>query len=417
MSVKFLFFLILITAVSISINGLSQVAGCTDPQALNYNAWATINDGSCLYPPTTITPVTVASPLPQEVIETSGLIYWNGGVWTQNDSGNEPELYKLDTITGQILQTVTVTGAENVDWEDLAQDSLYIYIGDFGNNEGNRTDLKIYKTAKASFPVSGNGAVTAVSINFSYADQLSFEKRNRSNDYDCEALITFGDSLYIFTKNWANEHTRLYAMPKSPGTYSISPVSEFNTDGLVTGADILDGGSELVLCGYKDYNPFIWLLFDFQETAFFNGNKRRINFSGNFGTQTEGISYTFGRNVYISSEKTAIGPARLFRINTSPWTVVSAVGTKDVSPDRHGLLLFPNPNDGNFLLDPGFFCEKGEYLADVIDCQGNRVIGGYPVNLSGFAVDIHLPGLNEGFYLLKLYSGKQIYTNRLLVAR
>lgn len=137
----------------------AQISGCTDPQATNYNPDATQNDGSCVYPPTSVPLSVVVNALPQAVNETSGLIYWNGGLWTHNDSGNPPELYKLDTLSGQILQTIIISGVQNIDWEDIAQDETHIYIGDFGNNAGNRTDLKVLKISKTDIPASGNASV------------------------------------------------------------------------------------------------------------------------------------------------------------------------------------------------------------------------------------------------------------------
>lgn len=415
--IRLKFLLVILISVWISSSGYSQLAGCTDPQALNFNPEATINDGSCLYPVTGLTPLLVAGSLPQAVNETSGLIYWNGGLWTHNDSGNEPVLFKLDTISGEILQTITIAGAENIDWEDIAQDDTRIFIGDFGNNQGNRTDLKIYVTEKSSFPPSGDGSVTATSINFSYGDQQGFEKANRSNDYDCESVLAFGDSLFLFTKNWVNEQTRLYALPKNPGTYSILPADQFNVEGLITGADIFENGSEIILCGYENYRPFIWLLFDFDGTDFFGGNKRRINLSDMMGTQTEGVSYTFSRNVYISAEKTSIAPAKLFRLNTSPWTVANPATINDTEPGGHGLLLFPNPNDGNFRLNLGEFCESGTFLADVINCSGTHVVSKYPLAFSGCEAEVQLPELDHGFYLLRFYTGKSAFTSRLMVGR
>lgn len=409
--------LLLLAVITSSMSGFSQVTGCTDPQALNYNPEALTNDGSCIYPKTSISPETIVGSLPAAVSETSGLIYWNGGLWTQNDSGNAAELYKLDTITGQILQTVIISGAENVDWEDLAQDETHMFIGDFGNNLGNRTDFGIYKVEKSLFPISGNGSVMAESIHFSYGDQTSFEVANRNNDFDCESMLASGDSLYLFTKNWVNEQTRLYALPKNQGTYTIYPLDQFDTDGLITGADILSGGSEIILCGYKNYNPFIWLLFDFQGADFFGGNKRRISFSGILGTQTEGISYTFGRNVFISAEKTMVAPAKLFRINTAPWTQVIPTATNQNKPDGEGMLLYPNPNDGNFRLGMNGFCEKGAFLADIINSQGAKIVSSYPLDFTGCAAEIQVPELDQGFYLFRFYTGKEVYTTRLLVDR
>ncbi len=408
-----MFFSIFI-AVFLSITSTAQVAGCTDPQALNYNPEATLNDGSCQYPATSIFPTVIVNPLPQPVNETSGLIFWNGGLWTQNDSGNEPKLYKLDTITGQILQTITIEGAENIDWEDLAQDDSRIFIGDFGNNIGNRTDLKIYVAEKSVFPAEGDGSVPATVINFSYGDQQNFERANRNNDYDCESLLASGDSLYLFTKNWVNEQSRLYSLPKVAGEYQIFPLASFDTDGLITGADFLAGGNEVVLCGYKNYIPFMWLLFDFSENRFFSGNKRRIGFSGLPGTQTEGICYTFGKNVYISSEKTTISPAKLFRINTSPWTITIPTGIDTTTPDGQGFLLFPNPNDGLFRLELGDGCSGDNYRAEVINSSGVKVINN-KVTLTNCAADVNLPGLAHGLYLLRIYNEDVTFSGKLLV--
>lgn len=398
-----------------SLVSFSQTQGCTDPQALNYDPGALVNDGSCVYPATSVVPEIVVNPLPQLIRETSGLIFWNGGLWTQNDSGNDPVLYKIDTLSGQILQTVTVSGAENVDWEDLAQDDSHIYIGDFGNNNGNRTDLKIYITNKADFPVSGNGAVTATGINFSYGDQQVFKRARLDNDYDCEAFISCDDSLYLFTKNWISETTRLYALPKIPGTYQVFPLDTFNVNGLITGADVRTDSSAITLVGYKDYKPFIWLLFDFQGRDFFGGNKRRIDFESMFATQTEGVSYTYGDEIYISSEKTVLVPSLLMKLNTAAWTQTQTTGFGLDSLNTKGLLIYPNPNNGRFWL--GFPAEKGDqhYLAEVVDCLGTCVWNDEIVSLQGETTELTLGNLRNGLYLLRLAGKEVIYSGKFIV--
>ena len=82
---------------------------------------------------------------------TSGLILLNGKIITHNDSGILPNLYEIDSLTGLISRTIHVSNAQNVDWEDITADDNYIYIGDFGNNNGTRTDLKIYRISQNDF--------------------------------------------------------------------------------------------------------------------------------------------------------------------------------------------------------------------------------------------------------------------------
>lgn len=394
----------------------SQISGCTDPQATNYNPDATQNDGSCVYPATSVPLSVVVNALPQAVNETSGLIYWNGGLWTHNDSGNPPELYKLDTLSGQILQTIIVSGVQNIDWEDIAQDETHIYIGDFGNNAGNRTDLKVLKIPKTDIPASGNASVEPETINFSYGDQNSFVSANRNNDFDCESMITYGDSLYLFTKNWVNQQTRLYGLSKIPGNYEIFPNDNLIADGLITGADIQDGG-EIVLIGYKNYNPFMWLLFDFQGSDFFGGNKRRINFTGVLGIQSEGIGYTFGSNVFISSEKTVVNPAKLFKLNTLQWTYSATTGIENMIPlpdSTQGMLIYPNPNNGNFFLEFDKPCSKSTFSTELYSVTGSLLHRNAYQSVN-CTTEISFAGLSNGLYMLRCYSAEKVFSARFMV--
>ncbi len=129
-------------------------------------------------------------PMPDIVFETSGLIFYNGKLVTHNDSGNTPQLFEIDTVSLEITRTVTLKNVENVDWEDIAQDDLYIYIGDFGNNLGTRQDLAIYRIAKSDY--NGSDSVMAEVINFEYEDQVDFTNVGNS-DWDAEALFVLND--------------------------------------------------------------------------------------------------------------------------------------------------------------------------------------------------------------------------------
>ncbi|MBI9034710.1 MAG: hypothetical protein JEZ03_09600, partial [Bacteroidales bacterium] len=256
---------------------MSQTYGCTDPQATNYDESAIANDGSCYYPPTVTTPAQLYQ-LADELNENSGLIHFRNQLLTMNDSGGEAKLFVLNKETGNIEQSIQISNATNVDWEELAQDNQYIYIGDFGNNYGNRTDLKVYKVNKNDIPTSGNASITADIINFSYADQLNLG----DSDYDCEACFVENEYIVLFSKSWVTANTRVYHLPKVPGNYELNVVDQYDIDGFITAADINDQRNTAVLLGYKDYNPFMWILYDFQNASYFSGHKRRIDFNNMF---------------------------------------------------------------------------------------------------------------------------------------
>ena len=104
----FLFTAVVLLQTIVASQKIFAQAGCTDPQATNYNAAAISNDGSCVYPSTSITltdKTALSTPL---LDETSGVVFTGGSVWTHNDSGNSNDIYRIDSITNSILQTVNI---------------------------------------------------------------------------------------------------------------------------------------------------------------------------------------------------------------------------------------------------------------------------------------------------------------------
>jgi hypothetical protein len=295
----------------------AQEYGCPDPAAENYNDSVTMNDGSCTYKNVSITP-TLNADLTTAVNETSGLIWFNKKVWTHNDSKGEPALYSIDKVTGDTVKKVTISNATNKDWEDVTQDDKYIYIGNMGNNaNGNRTDLKIYRVKKSD--VKKKTIITASVINYSYEDQTDFTATGSNHtNFDCEALIAYGDSLFLFSKDWVDNKTRLYKLPKLPGTYTATKIGELNVEGLITGAEIVADKKVIVLTGYNAVlAPFIYLLYDFTDNLFFDANKRKIALNQSL-TQVEGICSVNEKKFYISNErvqKIFTVPAKLQTIN------------------------------------------------------------------------------------------------------
>jgi hypothetical protein len=298
----------------------AQKQGCTDPNATNFDLFAIENDGSCRYKPVVLTPP-FAFELPHEVRENSGLVFHNNLLWTHNDSNHKPILFALDTTSATVVQRVEIANGSNVDWEEITKDETFLYIGDFGNNAGARKDLRIYRLRLDQLPKTGDASLQAEIIDFEYPDQTDFN-RNRTHNFDCEAFLALNGHLYLFSKNRGDQKTKLYRLPAEPGTYVAELLDVFDSKGLITASAYNAEYNEITLLGYVNqiWTPFIWLLYDFEGDDFFGGNKRRIDLINLVTTQTEGVCYLDGKNIFISSEESKTFSARVFRFNSAPYT-------------------------------------------------------------------------------------------------
>jgi len=243
---------------------------------------------------------TVLGNLPDDVLESSGLIFYNDKLITHNDSGNLPQLYEVDPSSLEILRIVTINNAANVDWEDITQDDTFIYIGDFGNKAGNRQDLSIYRVPKSEYDL--NNSVNAERIDFSYEDQSDFLS-NQNSDWDAEAMVNFNEQLLLFTKQWKTKGTVAYSIPKIPGSYSAKNLGFYNVSGLVTGAAYNEFSDVLMLLGYSSQlQPFV-VRIEGPDTNFsFNGSVEKQALGIGFA-QVEGITYSDSNTYYVSSER------------------------------------------------------------------------------------------------------------------
>jgi len=289
---------LIIAFVLIYTTSYSQIPGCTDALAKNFNSQATINDGSCLYDSAKIKPETTLQ-LSDSLVETSGLIAFDNLLWTHNDD-HDTNIYGLD-FSGKIKRKIKLENVKNNDWEEISQDSSYIYIGDFGNNlRGNRTDLHILRIEKKSFL---DNKPIIDSINFSYSNQKDYNpKTGNTTDFDCEAFVVSHDSIYLFTKQWTQNETSIYVLPKASGNHIAQLKETVNVKGLVTGASFLNSSKSIALCGYtRNGQPFLFLLYDYQNYNFSKGNQRKIELALPFH-QIEGIATEDGKLFYLTNE-------------------------------------------------------------------------------------------------------------------
>lgn len=249
--------------------------------------------------------------LPEAISESSGLIMWNGLLWTHNDNNGTNSFFSFDSENPGIYEEFYLDEITTRDWEAISQDEKYFYIGDFGNNYGDRTDLKIVRINKEAFL---NKVLEADTINFSFSTQTDFTKLNiYKTDYDCEAFIVTSDSIYLFTKSWVSKTTSIYSLPKTPGTYSANYLTTYNL-GLVTDAMYLENKRMLILCGYSRnfLRQFLYVFCDSEPGRFFQGNRYNITMNlGLFPHQVEGIASTDGKTFYVTNEHRFISPRRV----------------------------------------------------------------------------------------------------------
>lgn len=285
-------------------------------------------------------------PLENALRESSGLLYCNSGFISHNDSGGKPELYIIDSTNGKIKNTIVIENATNRDWEDIACDSTYIYIGDFGNNSGSRTDLRIYKCQKPNNWLQKSEQPLINTFYFNFEDQVDFDKNFRETPYDCEAFFVVNNTAYIFTKNWKDQTTSLYKLPLDGKTKTAKLLSVLNVDCLITGADFNKNKNTIVCCGYKKgfpIKPVIVLIGFNPENGSISYLKR--HYLKYYDHQTEGVVWVNNNTVCISNESYTVIPPKIAWLNISG---VNKLSISNLNSVYH--LILPDKFVGKYII-------------------------------------------------------------------
>jgi hypothetical protein len=379
--------------------------GCTDPLANNYDISATINDGSCTYNATSISPTQTFN-LSNTINETSGLIEWNNFLYTHNDN-SDINLYEINKNDGSITQNLTLNGLSNIDWEEISQDATHIYIGDFGNNSsGNRTNLKIYKIEKTTLYTSPQIEV----INFNYSNQTDFSPQSaNTTDFDCEAFVVTNSEILLFTKQWTTEQTAIYNLPKTAGTHTATLLTTLNVSGLITGATLVDQYKIIALSGYSSsINPFIYLIYDYNNTNFQNANKRKLTINLALH-QIEAISSTNGLDFFLSSESLIYlpfvnNPQKMFTFSLNNYLsdyISNYLNIETTNISNNEIIIFPNPTK-NFIEIEGKWSLYKKYK--IVDVFGKTKIQGTLDNQK-----IELVNIEAGIYFMQIEGNKSVF--------
>ena len=225
-----------------------------------------------------------------------------GVLWTHNDSGDSARVFAIST-TGSLLETFNLSGATNVDYEDIAVGPgpiagvNYLYVGDIGDNNADRTSIAVYRVPEPTVG-SGQGTLTNISkINLVYPDGVA---RN------AETLMVdplTGD-IYVVTKQSPVGRVYRAAFPQSTsGNVTLQYLSNVQIP-LATGGDISADGTKMIVRDKTD--AFEWTINPGETIA--DALLTPFNsFALHSEQQGEGIGYSYstdprGPGFYTTSE-------------------------------------------------------------------------------------------------------------------
>jgi hypothetical protein len=158
----------------------------------------------------------------------------DGRLFAIEDSGNSATLIALGR-DGRVTGRPQVTGAQNVDWEDVSARGGDLFVADIGDNGSTRDAIQVYRV-----PAPGAGAAAT-------APARTVTLRYPSVPRDAEALLVdpLRDELLVVTKGPLD--ARVFRAPLSGGTMRRGPSLGM---GFVTAGAISRDGLTIVLRSY-----------------------------------------------------------------------------------------------------------------------------------------------------------------------
>lgn len=251
--------------------------------------------------------------LPKQLKEVSGNEFFTGSevIWMVNDSGNLAVIHAIST-DGKIIREIKID-KKNHDWEDLTTDKQgNLYIGDFGNNQNKRKNLRILKIDKESLQ---QAEAQVEKIEFEYENQEKYPPKKKEHYFDAEAFFFFDNYFYIFTKSRVKNKfgkTSLYKIPAELGKHKAQLIGNFDNghakNSWITSADISDDGSKVVLLSQKN----VLIFSDFNNDDFFSGTLKKIPLTHH--SQKEGICFKNNKTVFITDERTGVQGGNLYAL-------------------------------------------------------------------------------------------------------
>lgn len=180
--------------------------------------------------------------------EISGLVAsraHEGLLWVHEDSRHGPLITALAT-DGSQLGAVEVEGAPATDWEDIAigpgpGPGDYIYVGDIGNNTGERLAVSVVRFPE---PAPGDTVVTDW-------EELTFFFTDTARDAEALLVDPVTGEIIIVTKELSGRSRVFRADPAElAAPLREVGISELGVGQVVTGGDVAPDGSFILLRTY-----------------------------------------------------------------------------------------------------------------------------------------------------------------------
>jgi hypothetical protein len=266
------------------------------------------------------TPRIIGTITDRQLDEVSGLVQSSSGAfwWVLNDSGNAPRIYAIEG-NGRLLARFNVSGAKQIDWEDLARGpgrdgKPALYIADAGNNNLDREELTIYRVPEPRVSRRAQNDLHTGKT----APAEAFRFRYPEGKHDAEALFVDPETgrPYLVTKELIPpcgvyrfplplSATRTVVLEKVHGD-AIKVISGMM---LVTGAATSPDGKRVTIRTYLTALELVRSGEPFE--SLFKAQPRTVRIP--IEKQGEAISYTAsGMGLVTTSEKV---PAPLFEMD------------------------------------------------------------------------------------------------------
>ena len=133
-------------------------------------------------------------------------------VYTHNDSGDQPRFFAIDTRTCATRATFQVSGARNLDWEDMAagvatDGTPVLWLADIGDNAARRATVVVYEVDEPGADASGGSVRPRQRWTLTYPDGA----------HDAETLLVDPETgrPVIITKDTTTGRSVAYRLPAS----------------------------------------------------------------------------------------------------------------------------------------------------------------------------------------------------------